>query len=133
MVIWLWKNICFFFSFFLKKILYLWHCAVVASKRARKQWPGPVPCQQAHTPKLQCCWLDLPSRANRVILDKINKSDFLENHPISILLHFYLFYVRKHESISQTSISELRNLCRQPNLVIFDRIMWLEDDSGTKA
>ena len=28
------KNICISF---LKKILYFWHCAVVASKRARKQ------------------------------------------------------------------------------------------------
>ena len=82
------KKYIFFFSlFFLKKILYLWHCAVVASKRARKQWPGPVSCQQAHTPKLQCSWLALP----RVILDKLNKSDFLEKHPISLVLLFYLF------------------------------------------
>ena len=37
---------------FWKKFFYFTHCAVVAtylSKRARKQWPGLVSCQQAHT------------------------------------------------------------------------------------
>ena len=68
-------------------------------------------------------WLDLPSRANRVILDKINKSNFLENHPNSKALLFYLFISVNHESRSQTSIFELKNSCRQLYQIVFDRIM----------
>ena len=41
------------------------------------------------------------------------------------------FILVNHESRSQSSIFELRNLCRQPNQTEFDRILWFEDDTGT--
>ena len=102
---------------------------------------GLVSCQQAHTPKLQCSWLWVgwlcpvtTRRANRVILDKINKSDFLENHPISLVLLFYLFNSVNHASV-KFKWAKLVDLwrgggsagtavvcqLREKNQVIFDR------------
>ena len=57
-----------------------------------------------------------------------NKYDFLEKH---LILPVLLFISVNHESRSQSSVFELWNLKRLQNQIIFDWILWFEDDTGT--
>ena len=98
MVICLWKKYMYFFwnkSYIFDSVRSSHQSVRGSSGHSR---PGPVSFQEAHTPKLQlqCSWpvrLSTSSRwflqpANRVILYKINKSDFLEKRLMIMIKKF---------------------------------------------
>ena len=112
------------------------------------------PCQQAHTPKLQCSWpvrLSTSSRwflqpvgllypvttrrGNRVILAKINKSNFFRKTANNNHKKVWWQKPQSNNASVKGKRAKLVDIFNRlkPDFTAFDRILWREDNAGTEA